>query len=383
MSDIPLTAFGEVFNAEFTPTCGWSFAYNVNADMVTSGSSGGTVTSGSGMAVLATGAAASQSAYIQTNRVVRYTPGVGGLARFTTIFTAGKAGSTQLIGVGNTEDGFFVGFNGATFGFCRRKGGVDTWTPVASWSGQGKEDILNYFDPTKGNIWQITWQWLGFGAVRLYMEDPDTGTLKLVHMWSPVNTLTGTTILNPVLPLYAYTANTTNNTNVVLKTPSGIGGVQGARFGPPPIHPFSFYRTVKAGKAAVTTETNILTLKNGTTFQTVANRVRVRLTALNILGEGTGTSTVTIQIKKNATLGGSPSYTAYNADTSPCTYDVAGTTVTGGVLVFSGEIARNAGDAFDLERYGIELAPGETATVSVTSAAAVAPDLALTWVDLF
>jgi hypothetical protein len=382
MSMASLTAFGEQSVAEFTATTGWNFAYNINADMVSTALVSGTVAQSNGMAVLSTGAAINQSATMTTKRVLRYIPGHGGLARFTAIFTPGVAGSTQIIGIGDASDGFCFGFNGATFGTLMRRAGVDVWTPMTAWSERNRTDIDNLFNPARGNIFQIRYQWLGFGAVRFSMEDPDTGEFSLVHMYSPANALTATTILNPALPLFAQVANTTNNTDIVLRTPSGIGGVEGKLVGPAPIHPFSFYRTVKAGKTGITTETNVLTIRNNTTFQSVANRVRARLTALSFLGEGTGTNTVTVQIKINATLGGSPSYTAYNANTSPVSYDTAGTTVASGTVVFSGEFARNDGQVIDLEKFGIELGAGDTATVSVSSGATVAPDLGLTWVDL-
>ena len=44
MSDFPLTAFGELASAVFTPQTGWTFAYNVNADFVTTTATGGAVT---------------------------------------------------------------------------------------------------------------------------------------------------------------------------------------------------------------------------------------------------------------------------------------------------------------------------------------------------
>lgn len=50
------TAFNETAVAPFTPTTGYSFAYNINPDMVKTTVSGGTVTHVGNHAVLSTGA---------------------------------------------------------------------------------------------------------------------------------------------------------------------------------------------------------------------------------------------------------------------------------------------------------------------------------------
>lgn len=377
------SAFGEIPVAQFLPVTGWNFHYNVNSEMVTTTTVTGTVTATRSMALLSTGAGAGQSAQIQTVRALRYIPGQGGLVRFTAIFSTCTAGSSQIVGLGDTNDGLFFGCNGDTFGVLRRQNGVDTWTPKASWSEAANTNIDNILDITKGNVYQIKYQWLGFGQINFYIEQPATGSFELVHAIKYANANSEPSVFNPTLPILARVANTSNSSNIQLKTPSAVAGLDGVMDGPAPIHPFSFYRTVKAGKTNITTETNVVTIRNESTFQGVTNRVRVRLSHLSLLGEGTGSNTVTIQGKKNVTLGGSPSYTAINANTSVTSYDTAGTTVTGGTLVFSFEVGRNIAFSQDLEAFGVELAPGETLTISVTSASAIAPDLNLTWIELF
>ena len=64
-------------------------------------------------------------------------------------------------------------------GFAQDVAGVvptETWIPQASWNG---DDIFDgngitgaTLDPTKGNVYQITYQWLGFGAISFFIEDP-------------------------------------------------------------------------------------------------------------------------------------------------------------------------------------------------------------------
>ena len=53
---------------------------------------------------------------------------------------------------------------------------TDTWTYVDQWDNQSIS-----FDPTKLNVWALDFRWLGAGIVRLFMEDPTTGNMTLMH----------------------------------------------------------------------------------------------------------------------------------------------------------------------------------------------------------
>ena len=129
------TAFGEMLVGNQTPLIQLSFPYNINTDLVTTSTAGsGTVTQADSYAVLSTGAAINSTADLTTNQVVHYRPGQGISVFFTSIFTAGAAGSTQIIGIGDAVDGFFYGYNGTSFGILHRNNSVDTWIPQASWN---------------------------------------------------------------------------------------------------------------------------------------------------------------------------------------------------------------------------------------------------------
>ncbi len=381
-----VSAFGEQLVAELTPICGWTFAYNVNADMVVSTVTGsGTVTSDAGRAKLSTGAAINSSAKIETVIPLRYITGQGAMARFTAVFGTPRAGSQQLIGIGSAADGWFFGYNGLSFGIMRRSAGVDTWTPAPGWIDRfdtiEEGEQFTTVNTALGNIYQIRVQWLGYGEQKFYMEDPELGELRLVHRIRYANSSALTSVRNPTLPIMAQVINTTNDADVVLYTPSAMGFVEGKVENPPMPHPFALPRTLAAAKTAITTEAGLLTLKNLATWQSVTNRVRMQLRQLSV---GTdGTKNVTIRMTKNTTLGGSPSYANYSANTSPAQYDTAGTTLTGGTRVFSGVMQKTDSKIFDLDSWGIVLAPGETVTISAQSSSGVDVDVAVHWVDLF
>ena len=376
------TAFGELQVAELTPMAGWTFAYNVNADLVTSTTTGsGSISGASGFAVLSTGAATDSSAKIETKLPLRYIPGQGALLRFTAIFTEGLAGSTQIIGVGDDTDGLFFGYNGATFGVMRRYNGTDDWTPVTEWDNRGwGTRWIDSLDWTKGNIFQIQFQWLGFGELRFFIENRDTGGFESVHNIEYAGLNTTTSLLNPTLPVMAQVINTTNDTAIVMQTPSAMAFCEGRVDNPPPPHPLALRRVVTASKAAVSTQANIVTLSNQATWQTKTNRIRSQLRTLSVATDGT--KTAVIRLTRDTTLGGSPSYSDYNANTSPVQYDTAGTTLTGGTLLFAATLDKVDAQIFDLSAEGIFLAPGEKITVSAQSSSGTDVTVTLAWVDL-
>jgi len=104
---------------------------------------------------------------------------------------------------------------------------------------------------------------------------------------------------------------------------------------------------------AVTTRRAILTIRPAATFNSIVNRSEINLLSINlnassdVLWEvvwGGGAQTVT--------LGGSPVFNAVNSGSggSAVEFDVAGTTVTGGITVMSGYMATGtaAGPAIDI-----------------------------------
>ena len=282
VANLPLTAFKDLRSTELLPKAGWTFNYNINSDLIRTTLTGsGTATASNSMAVLQTGAAAASSAKIETIRALRYTPGLGGLVRCTAVFTTGVANSTQIIGVGDSVDGFFFGFNGAAFGVLRRQNGTDNWIPQTSWNvdkfnGTGLSGVT--LDPTRGNVYSIEYQWLGFGAISFFIENPATGFPTLVHIIQYANANTIPSIFNPTLPVMAQVINTTNASNLTLSTSSAMGMVEGNGDTNTLVTVNSFSNS----KMVPATETSIFTLRNNATFQGKTNRVRVQFSFLSI-----------------------------------------------------------------------------------------------------
>lgn len=84
--------------------------------------------------------------------------------------------------------------------------------------------ILN---PQKGNVYQIGFQYLGFGNARFGIEDPDTGRFFDYHMIVNSNNRTFPVLKNPNVAVLATSANIGGTDSKILKTASMAAYVQG------------------------------------------------------------------------------------------------------------------------------------------------------------
>lgn len=379
---LPYTAFGELRVAQPRTQAGWNFAYNVNSDMVNSSFSGSaSIAQSGGMAVLKTGATGGSWAYIQTVDVLRYIIGVGGMLRISALFTTGVAGSKQVIGYGDETDGYFFGYNGTSFGILRRQNGSENWVAQSSWNvdkmdGSGTSGVT--LDPSKGNVFEIRFQWLGYGAIDFGIENPSTGELILVHRIQYANANTLPSIFNPSLPLSARINNSGTATAITLQTGGAMGFQEGLTTHALEI--INSYSNTKSISANV--ENAVFSIKDVTSFQSKSNRAPVKLAFVSYSADGT--KDVALRVIQNTTLGGSPSWNNINASTSVVQYDTSGTSVTGGKTLLRWVVSKTASDNFFLpDALPIVMNPGDTLTIAALSANDSSVSCSLTWNEQF
>lgn len=337
VADTTRTAFGEVSTAKFDTLAGWAFTYNINPAVVSQELlDTGTITLNEGHADLSTGIGSTGFAKIETFRTSRYIPGVGGLVRFTAIFSTPQVDSKQIIGLINGSDGWAFGYDGTQFGILRKRDGVENWIYQADWNVDKKAD----FDPTKGNVFQIKYQWLGYGSQEFYMED-DTGKLSLVHVIQYTNQNTETSILNPNLPLAAYVVNSGNIIPVTLRTPSAIAGLNGDAFS----DAISTNVSGKSLRNVTAGDTPFLAFRMGDTYKGKANRLfalGLRLVPATELNK-----TVTIDAYAGGTVNDG-TWAYLSEEISPLEANSDLTSYTGGLLVGSFPLGKSDSQDFPL-----------------------------------
>ena len=232
----------------------------------------------------------------------------------------------------------------------------------------------------------IKYPYLGFGNITFYMQNPNNSRWVLVHTIRYANTTTTLQLSNPSLSFYGQSINSGNNTNLIMYCGSVGVFLSGTR---------SFVSSPKwamdSNKSSITTETNIITLQNCTSYNGVTNRSLIRLNSVSVSSSAANGIAV-FRLKLGATLGGVPAYTAINgtlagagatitSGNSVTSYDVAGTTIANGLYLFGiGMDNPNTRD-IDLTPFDLYVAPGEFMTVSAFSTNSSAIGCVLNWTE--
>lgn len=393
----PLTAFGDLRTTELHPLVAGSFEYTIgNAELNTNAVVGtGEITQANGMANVSTGATAGGTAMLHCATPLKYRAGLGGLSRFTALFTTPVAATEQLIGIvdeaGSSvafKNGLMIGYIGTTFGIHRFQNDTITTIAQSAWDdkldGTGPSGMT--VDFTKLNVFAINYQYLGAGNIFLMVENPATGKFIQFHNLKYANLNTNPSTFNPNYHFTIWANNKAVNSALVIKCASYGYFVEG-HTEHTEIHQPQFSSGFRS-KTTVTTEVALFTLQNKATYPTGApktNFVSVFLERLVASIEANAANNLAeIRIVKNATLGGTPSYADISATNSVCSIDVAGTTVTGGKTLLGIPLAGKNDKAIDnLTDYTIYLSPGDKLTVAGLSVNSATISASLLWKELF
>lgn len=202
-------------------------------DITVTKSNGGDATTANGQAVFSTSTATNGGIKAVTNTTVNYRPNTESYAAFSAIFTAGVANSYQRIGIYDTNNGFFVGYEGTSFGVTVRKSSVDTTVPQASFnvdtltggstSKYTRNAVPEAIDFTKDNLYRIRYGWLGAAAIYFEVLSPDQRWV-VFHIHRTINTSTVPSVANPNLPITLDAAKTSGATNIIMYTACWAGG---------------------------------------------------------------------------------------------------------------------------------------------------------------
>lgn len=451
--DAGFSAFGEQLVAENTPVYESGYVYQTVSQLHrTNNQAGGTLVVQNGFAEASSGASANGLGNLQSARFIKYRPGQGVMARFTTLFDTPTSLSVQLHGVSNAENGFFVGYRlGTEFSFVHQRDGAleiqkltiatassttenititlngtavtdvgvtnSASTTATAWEiGQhdfsaiedigyevfaegsdvffvrlrsaavagaftlsgattaagsfsqvraGADATFNVFlksewnrdrmdgsndefnpsgvdlDPTKLNIFQIQYQYLGGGGIELFIEDPNTSRLSLVHVieYANNNTTPSLSIPSMAMSLSAFAASAGND--VTIKTSSQGGFTQGPRnqIGPK-------YAALNTVTSVTTTLTPIISIKGRGVYSGKSNFTEALLRDITFAADGA--KPVELFLVLDATLNNTANFQAVNSD-SAYLIDTSATTITGGTNIIPLVAARLGADIKDMK----------------------------------
>lgn len=299
----------------------------------------------------------------------------------TVIFKAWSDGNkTGTFSLADTDT------TGAEGTFAETVAGASTtnnWIAQASWNvdvmdGTGPSGMT--LDPTKGNVYQIGYQWLGFGMITYFIENSDTGDFQPVHRIKYANTNTEPSLQNPTLPLHVMAKNTSNTSNLTVKTSSMAAFVEGRVRDLGIINARSDDLTSLA-----TTELPVLSIKNKVVYQSTINRVQVEPLFISLASEGS--KPIIFRIKLNPTLTGTPAFADVSTNTSVVSVDTSasGITASTGRELLTLVLGKTDSKLLDFTRIKRMLHPGDSLTVTAEATAGTGQEatVSFTWEELF
>ena len=327
----PRTAFGELSVAANTPISQTDFVYGINT-VITSNviaGSNASVGVGNGLLTLTANAAAGASmAMFRPKKFIKYRPGESSVTRITGLFTAGApANSLQMCGTGFLDpttnallDGMGFGYQGATFGIIWVRNSAIQFIPQSTWNldtmqGTGKSGFT--LDPTKINIFQLKFQYLGGGNLFFYVMPSTTGRWVLVHMIQNAGTLTTPVFRDPTMHAlwYSNCYAVGNNMPVVVQGASLGQFLEGERRF---LGPKGAYAYAPSSNVINNVNTMMFALHNANYFNGLANRSQAHIRSISFGGNGSGTGSnqpngvIVLTLIRNPTSGGPTLFTPYN-----------------------------------------------------------------------
>jgi hypothetical protein len=234
--------------------------------------------------------------------------------------------------------------------------------PKSTWNVNQLTNWSSAHDPSKGNVYKIAYQYLGFGDIFFYVENPDTGSFELVHRIKWANANTRTNVNQPSLRAGLYAVSIGSTTDLVVRCASFSCAVQGKVF--KTRNP----RAVKNTQSVTTTATNIFTLRNRRTYNAFYNQVEVE--PINISVSSESNQNVEIDIRTSAVFSGDTNFA--NTGTNLVTdIDTTANTVTNGTLLASFTLGAKGNISINLKDFEIRIPPSLQLTISarVTSGA--------------
>lgn len=396
----PRTSYGDIQVAEITPVAQIDFSYGINTVMTVStkaGSNANVTSSNSLLTLTANAASGYSTAFLTTKKFVKYRPGQGTLARFTAMFTnsTSPAQSIQFAGQAFTHptsniiiDGCGFGCVGSTFGIHYYNNTSNTFIPQTSWNvdtmiGTTTKSGKN-LDPTKLNVYECKFQYLGGGDLYFYVYNDFDGRKVLVHTVRTAGTLTGTIFSNPSMRVLWYSNSYAVGTGspVVVKGASCGHFVEGKRlFNGPKGGISSYYHNLPTDGAKYC----IFAVKNAQFYNGVVNRSQLHFRNVSISVAGGAQNIGLFSVLKNPTISTISLWTAYNGtgtdgititngQSTAFSNIASGMTVTGGNTIFTLALGSTPSNAYaDLTEYDIIAYPGDTVAfvISVPSGGAV------------
>jgi len=264
---------------------------------------------------------------------------------------------------------------------------TDTWVMqddfnIDKLDGTGESGFV--IDPSKGNVYAISMQYLGYGSVDMKVEDPKTGLFFSFHRFQFANSRVIPTLTNASLKVGWHVESLGSTTDIRVFGASAMAGVEGL------LQPFFEPDSRNVEKTVGTTSEALLSLRVRKTFNNFSQLSEV---FPKIAYVGTDSAKpVQIQFHINPTFdaaSGEPDWNHQNTNNSIVDYDTSAAEMSDPGRTIGGfTVAGASGSQFNFaslaaaaELDPVHLKAGDIFTVSarVTSGASSDVALSITW----
>ena len=474
------SAFGEPISVPLTPIIQLDALYGFDPrefETFTSGTGDTTQNTKKTLFETHTGTGAYGYAVIRSNRIIRYRPGQGVMARFTAFFNTPQTGVTLRAGLFAQEQSLVVGYDGTQFGILRQNGGkaeivkltvssnttgnatvtlngvtsanivlsstntttsayeiaqtaftgwiteqhnnlvyflstsvgpkspgtysvggtltgniaavqtgvVDTnnWTYQSNFNidkldGTGVSGIT--LDPSKLNIFQVQFRWLGAGEIRWSIENPYNGDMIFFHHEHYSNRFTDVHLDNPSFKMGYVAANLTGAT--ITDSHAGGASMMAAVEGAVVDNAFPYATNVSKTSLNTGSVHGLISLLNGTIHQDKINLRKVKLKTLSVAFQGNDPAIVYLILNATKSTGytqtSTGAFSCVLTDTTTGSYTLANETPMAEYV-----LPLNGSGTFDLDALELTIPPGDRISVAVASGQNISSIIAaVTWVEI-
>lgn len=250
--------------------------------------------------------------------------------------------------------------------------------PRTNWSydkadGSGQLPLINW---ANGNVFQIKYQWLGFGMLSFYIENPNSGLFVKVHSIEYANSQTIPSLGNPTLPVYFCADNHDTTNNVTMFSSSAACFIEGTSDNA--VGEITKSLTITGN--CTTSETLLFSIFNPLFHKNKNSRIQIAIQNISV----SAADGVTFRFYKDASLTGTANWIP-RATNSTIYYDTSSTNFSGGYLEYGARVEQQSNNTLttsDISRGLITLHPNEILSVQATSDVGnVKVGISINWIE--
>ena len=275
--------------------------------------------------------------------------------------------------------------------FTRLKAGeaqTNTFIPSASFNIDtldGTGTTVMTLDTTKGNIFEIGYQYLGFGNANFGIEDPNTGKIRIFHTVKNANNRTTRVLKNPNMTCLATSANIGGTTSTKMKTASMASFIEGEVVALDP----KFAKSFEFSGVNTSTYRPLAALKVNRVYRDESCFGEIDL--LQIAGANiVNNQSVTFALFLKGKLTGDVDFQYQNEDESVVSYAELTPTGAGANTIanladinpiYELLVASDSSQTIDITNLKISIGLGDTLIIALKTSASVSGQVSLTWFE--